>query len=76
MARVLVIVPAYNEEATIGSVIAQVRAALPEGDIVVVDDGSRDATAARVRASGGATLLSFSGRSTPLGMIATGFVRP
>lgn len=59
VARVLVIVPAYNEEATIGNVIAQVRAALPDSDIVVVDDGSRDATASRVRESGAATLLSL-----------------
>ena len=59
MARILVIIPAYNEEATIAGVIAQIRAALPEGDVLVVDDGSRDATGARVRATGAAILLAL-----------------
>lgn len=59
MARILVIVPAYNEEATIGAVIAQIQAAVPDCDIVVVDDGSGDATAARVQDSGEAILLSL-----------------
>jgi len=57
MARIVVIIPAYNEEATIVAVIDTIRAALPEGDVVVVDDGSRDDTAALVREHGGAQLL-------------------
>ncbi len=59
MARILVIIPAYNEEATIAGVIAQIHAALPEGDVLVVDDGSRDATGARVRETGEAILLGL-----------------
>ena len=59
MSRILVIIPAYNEEATIAGVIAQIRAALPEGDVLVVDDGSRDATGARVRETGAAILLAL-----------------
>jgi len=59
VARILVIIPAYNEEATIARVIGQVRAAVPEGDILVVDDGSRDATGDRVRDTGEAILLSL-----------------
>ena len=46
MSRVLVIIPAYNEEATIAAVIAKLRQHAPEYDIVVVDDGSSDRTAA------------------------------
>lgn len=39
---VLVVIPAFNEEATVASVVAQVRAAgFP---VLVVDDGSRDRT--------------------------------
>ena len=59
MARVLVIIPAYNEEATIVSVIASVRAAVPECDIAVVDDGSSDRTAELVQAQGEAALLAL-----------------
>ena len=43
--RVLVVVPAYNEEASIGEVLQEIRLALPDCDILVVDDGSTDATA-------------------------------
>ncbi len=42
--RTLVFIPAWNEEASISAVIADVRAALPRADILVVDDGSADAT--------------------------------
>lgn len=52
MSRVFVIVPAYNEEATVGAVIAELRRELPDSAIVVVDDGSSDATADRARAAG------------------------
>lgn len=57
MARVLVIIPAYNEEATITSVLAQIHRAAPDYDIVVIDDGSSDQTCTRVRESGCAALL-------------------
>jgi glycosyltransferase involved in cell wall biosynthesis len=42
--RTLVIIPAYNEEESLGHVIDQVHQALPHADIVVVNDGSTDAT--------------------------------
>ena len=42
----LAIVPAYNEEATISVVIESLHANAPDFDVVVVDDGSTDATAA------------------------------
>ena len=50
--RTLVFIPAWNEEASIGEVIANVRAAIPDADLLVVDDGSVDATAGRARAAG------------------------
>ncbi len=46
--RVLAIVPAYNEAESIESVIAALREHAPTCDVLVVDDGSHDATAARV----------------------------
>lgn len=42
--RVLVAIPAYNEEATITGVVGKVRESMPEFDLLVVNDGSRDAT--------------------------------
>lgn len=50
--RTLVFIPAWNEEASVAAVIADVRSALPEADVLVVDDGSSDATAARAREAG------------------------
>lgn len=39
-----VIVPAYNESATIANILQQVCKALPEAEVIVVDDGSTDGT--------------------------------
>jgi glycosyltransferase involved in cell wall biosynthesis len=47
--RTLVFIPAWNEQASIAAVIADVREHLPGADILVVDDGSADATTARAR---------------------------
>ncbi len=54
--RSLVIVPAFNEAATIAATIADIRAGFPEAAIVVVNDGSRDATAQVARGAGVAVL--------------------
>ena len=43
-------IPAYNEEATLGSVIDAIREHAPDYDVLVVDDGSTDRTAAVARA--------------------------
>jgi glycosyltransferase involved in cell wall biosynthesis len=48
----LVFIPAWNEEASVAEVIADVRKHMPEVDVLVVDDGSTDATAARAREAG------------------------
>jgi glycosyltransferase involved in cell wall biosynthesis len=47
--RLTIIVPAFNEEATIQSVLTRVFECLPEVyEVIVVDDASRDGTAAKV----------------------------
>ena len=56
--KVLVIIPAYNEEASIGSVIFGIKQSLPKADILVVNDGSLDATAERA-ANEGAHVLNL-----------------
>jgi glycosyltransferase involved in cell wall biosynthesis len=50
--RLTVIVPAYNESASIGPVLAGLTAQLPEAELLVVDDGSTDDTAALAEAAG------------------------
>jgi glycosyltransferase involved in cell wall biosynthesis len=50
--RRVAIVPALNEEATIGGVLDELRAFDPGLDIVVIDDGSGDRTAAVAEAKG------------------------
>jgi glycosyltransferase involved in cell wall biosynthesis len=54
--RRLAVVPAYNEAATVGSVIGALHRDAPGWDVIVVDDGSTDATAA-VAAGAGARVL-------------------
>jgi glycosyltransferase involved in cell wall biosynthesis len=43
--KVLIVIPAYNEEKTITAVITKLRQVAPNYDRVVVNDGSRDRTA-------------------------------
>jgi glycosyltransferase involved in cell wall biosynthesis len=47
-----VILPAHNEEEGIGRVVSDLRAAYPEAEVLVVDDGSTDRTAELARAAG------------------------
>lgn len=53
--RTLLIIPAFNEGASIRGVINAVRPYI-EGDIVVIDDGSEDDTAALARQAGAAVI--------------------
>jgi glycosyltransferase involved in cell wall biosynthesis len=48
----LVLIPAYNEEAAIGAVVGEIRSTLPDVAILVVDDSSRDATVPVAKAAG------------------------
>jgi glycosyltransferase involved in cell wall biosynthesis len=57
-ADTIVFIPAWNEEANLPAVLDELRVALPEANLLVVDDGSTDATADVAR-SGGAEVVSF-----------------
>jgi glycosyltransferase involved in cell wall biosynthesis len=50
--RLLIIVPAWNEAESIGRMVTEVRGELPTADVLVVDDGSTDGTAAAAAAAG------------------------
>jgi len=50
--RIVVLVPCYNEEQSIGKVVTDFRAALPEAQIYVYDNNSRDRTAEVAAAHG------------------------
>lgn len=50
--RVAVLIPCYNEEAAIGTVVRDFRAALPDAAIFVYDNNSQDNTAAVARSAG------------------------
>jgi glycosyltransferase involved in cell wall biosynthesis len=51
-ARVLVIVPAWNEEKSVDRTVREIRATNPGVDVLVVDDGSGDRTAERALQAG------------------------
>ncbi len=61
--KVLVVIPAYNEEANIELVVEELIRDYPDLDYVVVNDGSRDRTAEICREKGynlqGTWVLSF-----------------
>jgi glycosyltransferase involved in cell wall biosynthesis len=58
VAGTLVFIPAWNEEASLPGVLADAKRALPDADVLVIDDGSTDATAQVARAYG-ADVVSF-----------------
>ncbi|WP_255356806.1 glycosyltransferase family 2 protein [Cellulomonas sp. B6] len=53
------IVPAWNEEESLPAVLAELRSSLPEADVLVVNDGSTDRTAAVARADGRTMVLDL-----------------
>jgi glycosyltransferase involved in cell wall biosynthesis len=56
--RALAIVPAYNEQDSVAGVIEEIRRDAPGYDVVVIDDGSTDATA-QIAHGAGARVVSL-----------------
>lgn len=50
--KVAVLIPCYNEELTVGKVVGDFRAALPDAEIYVFDNNSADRTAAIAKEAG------------------------
>jgi glycosyltransferase involved in cell wall biosynthesis len=73
-ARVLVIIPAYNEEGSIASVIQRIRAVSDKFDVVVINDGSRDDTVRVARAAGATAVIDLPFNLGIGGAMQTGYV--
>lgn len=56
-----IVIPARNEEHTVGAVVGDIRATLPDAHVVVVDDRSSDATAAIARDAGAEVVCTPAG---------------
>jgi glycosyltransferase involved in cell wall biosynthesis len=70
--RGLAIVPAYNEEGSLGTVIREIRRAEPELEIVVIDDASADSTV-RVAAAAGVPVVRLPFNVGIGGAVQTGY---
>jgi len=64
--RVSVIIPTLNEETRISHAVESTRAVLPDAEILVVDGGSSDRTAARAAAAGAQVISAARGRGAQL----------
>ncbi len=49
---VSVIIPVFNEEESIGAIVKEINGLFPDFEIIVINDGSTDETAARAREAG------------------------
>jgi glycosyltransferase involved in cell wall biosynthesis len=68
----VVFIPAWNEEQNLPAVLDDLEAELPDVDVLVVDDGSTDGTAAVARDHGADVLSLGTNMGLPVG-IATGY---
>jgi glycosyltransferase involved in cell wall biosynthesis len=66
----LVFLPAWNEEENLPAVLEELRRELPDVDLLVVDDGSTDATANVARAHGAEVVSFGKNRGLPAGIAA------
>ncbi|MCR8643146.1 glycosyltransferase family 2 protein [Paenibacillus sp. N1-5-1-14] len=70
----LIIIPAYNEEGSIHSVIHAIKRTHPEVDIVVINDGSRDRTVQIAEATGLAHVITMPVNVGIGGAMQTGYL--
>ncbi len=70
--RVLIVVPAWNEQASIGATIAEIQETVPFADLLVIDDGSLDRTT-QYAAAAGATVCRLPFNLGVGGAMRTGY---
>jgi glycosyltransferase involved in cell wall biosynthesis len=71
--RAIAVVPAFDEAATIGRLVRELRAACPDVPVLVVDDGSADETAARATGAGADGVIRTGRRGGKAAALAAGF---
>jgi len=72
--RILAIVPAYNEEETIGEVILSLKETMPSLDVLVVNDGSNDGTSEAAAGTSRALVIDLPCNLGIGGAVQTGFL--
>lgn len=72
MSKDAVIIPAFNEEGSIGELLVELREWVPDLDVIVISDGSSDRTASLTRAKG-VTVLDLPCNLGVGGAVQTGF---
>jgi glycosyltransferase involved in cell wall biosynthesis len=70
VSETLVFLPAWNEEQNLPAVLDELGRELPQADLLVVDDGSTDRTAAIARAHGAEVVSFGTNRGLPVGIAA------
>ncbi|MFL5917778.1 MAG: glycosyltransferase family 2 protein [Gaiellaceae bacterium] len=70
MSETVVFIPAWNEEQNLPAVLDDLKAELPDADVLVVDDGSTDGTADVAREHGAEVLSLGSNKGLPVGIAA------
>lgn len=71
--KVLIIIPAYNEEASIGMVVTGIKLHIPEAEILVVNDGSFDSTS-EIAAEAGTAVVNLPFNLGIGGAMQTGYI--
>lgn len=71
--KVLIIIPAFNEEKNIERVVKSIKGFFPQFNVIVIDDGSLDKTADVARMAG-ATVISLSVNLGIGGAVQAGFL--
>jgi glycosyltransferase involved in cell wall biosynthesis len=71
--RLLVIIPAHNEESRVGAVVCSVSRLLPQATVLVIDDGSVDSTGLEAK-NAGASVLSHPINLGYASALETGFL--
>ena len=70
--RVSFVIPAYNEEKTVGTVVESLKKEFPSAEIVVVDDGSKDRTSEIATKAGADKVVRHENNQGLGGAISTG----
>lgn len=57
--KISIVIPFYNEEENVQAVLREVQKSIPDAEIIAVDDGSQDQTAAKIQSCTGVRLISL-----------------